>query len=230
MPAAGFRRTTGGPTRTCSYRWRSCGVRVSHNGPAPHASAILPASAFHWFSSARFWLALKIRAPVNAAFPIPQSPFPRRRDAITDAGLAHFQAAYPGESLSKEGIFYYVYGLLHSPDYRARYADNLSKELPRIPCVKSAADFWAFSRAGRRLADLHINYETVDPYPVTITGHQNALTPEQFYRVEKMRFPKNAWALETMHDPRYPLDLFCCVITVSLETMKIVNGLPGLDI
>ncbi|MBU1412107.1 hypothetical protein KKC22_11375, partial [Myxococcota bacterium] len=56
------------------------------------------------------------------------------------------------------------------PDYRARYADNLSKELPRIPCVKSAADFWAFSRAGRALADLHINYETVEPYPATVTG------------------------------------------------------------
>ncbi|MEX7048481.1 DEAD/DEAH box helicase [Pseudomonas aeruginosa] len=63
----------------------------------------------------------------------------RRRDAVTDAGLAHFQSAYPGESLSKEDLFYYVYGILHSPDYRERFADNLSKELPRIPAVKKAA-------------------------------------------------------------------------------------------
>lgn len=84
-----------------------------------------------------------------------------RRDAITDEGLAHFQSAYPGEIICKEDVFYYVYGLLHSPDYRERYADNLSKELPRIPRVKTAADFWAFSQAGRDLAELHLNYETV---------------------------------------------------------------------
>jgi predicted helicase len=90
---------------------------------------------------------------------------PTRRDAITDEGLAHFQAAYPSEKLTKEDLFYYVYGLLHSPDYRAAYADNLSKELPRIPRVKTAQDFWAFSKAGRTLADLHLNYETVEPHP-----------------------------------------------------------------
>jgi predicted helicase len=64
-----------------------------------------------------------------------------RRDAITDAGLAHFQAAYPakgeGDTITKEDLFYYIYGLLHSPDYRSRYADNLGKELPRIPAVKT---------------------------------------------------------------------------------------------
>ncbi|MBK1642994.1 damage-inducible protein, partial [Chromatium okenii] len=68
-----------------------------------------------------------------------------RRDAITDAGLNHFQTAYPDATLNKEGLFYYIYGLLHSPEYRTSYADNLSKELPRIPRVKTAADFWAFS-------------------------------------------------------------------------------------
>ncbi|WP_375617214.1 type ISP restriction/modification enzyme, partial [Bartonella sp. AP58NXGY] len=64
------------------------------------------------------------------------------RDGITDAGLAHFKTAYPNEAITKDDIFYYVYGLLHSEDYRPRYADNLSKELPRIPCVKSADDLW----------------------------------------------------------------------------------------
>jgi predicted helicase len=87
------------------------------------------------------------------------------RDGISDAGLKHFQAAYPGEQISKEDLFYYIYGLLHSPDYRQRLANNLSKELPRIPAVKTAADFWALSKAGRALGDLHVNYETVEPYP-----------------------------------------------------------------
>ncbi|MBB5408875.1 putative helicase [Paraburkholderia sp. HC6.4b] len=208
------------------------------------------------------------------------------RDAISDEGLAHFQPSYPGEQITKEDIFYYVYGLLHSPDYRIRYADNLGKELPRIPCVKAAADFWAFSKAGRKLADLHINYETVEKHPLQIEGSGLLLTDAD-YRVEKMRYGKNGkdkdptmliyndkitakgipleayeyvvngkpaldwvverqcvktdkdsgivndandWAVETMNNPRYPLELFQRVVTVSLETMKIVKSLPRLDV
>lgn len=216
---------------------------------------------------------------------------PRRRDAITDAGLSHFTSAYPGETISKEDLFYYIYGLLHSPDYRERYADNLSKELPRIPRVRTAQDFWYFSKAGRDLAALHLDYETVDKYPLTIAT-KGPLTDAD-YRVEKMKFAKkkdpetgksvndrstviyntkitmtgipeaawdyvvngkaaldwvmerqavrvdkasgivndaNDWAIETMGNPKYPLELFQRVVTVSLETQKIVNALPPLDI
>ncbi|WP_455481705.1 type ISP restriction/modification enzyme [Bartonella sp. B35(2025)] len=71
----------------------------------------------------------------------------RRRDAITDKGLAHFQEAYPGEKIRKEDLFYYIYGLLHSDEYRERYAKNLNKQIPRIPRVKSFADFSAFAQA-----------------------------------------------------------------------------------
>lgn len=213
------------------------------------------------------------------------------RDGITDAGLKHFQDAYPGETITKEDLFYYVYGLLHSEDYRAKYADNLSKELPRIPRVKTAADFWAFSRAGRELGDLHVNYETVEPYPVTIKQGDLRLAdiknPEAFYRVTKWAFGKagkekdkttviynanitmtdvplaaydyvvngkpalewvmerqvvkvdkasgiendaNRYAIETMNNPAYPLELFQRVITVSLRTMEIVRGLPKLEV
>jgi len=202
-----------------------------------------------------------------------------RREAITDAGLAHFLEAYPGEAISKEDLFYYVYGLLHSPDYRERYADNLSKELPRIPRVKTAVDFWAFSQAGRALAEWHLNYETVQPYPLTIEAKGPQTDAD--YRVEKMKFAKkddkstviyngkitikgipeaawgyvvngkaaldwvmerqtvktsgivndaNDWAIETMNNPRYPLELFMRVVTVSMETLKIVKGLPSLNI
>ena len=90
------------------------------------------------------------------------------RDGITDEGLKHFQTAYPAETITKEDIFYYVYGLLHSPIYRETFADNLSKELPRIPAVKKPEDFWHFVRAGQDLGELHINYETVEPYPVVV--------------------------------------------------------------
>lgn len=211
------------------------------------------------------------------------------KDGITDAGLAHFQAAYPTEAITKEDVFYYIYGLLHSEDYRQRYADNLSKELPRIPCVKKASDFWAFNQAGRNFAELHINYETVEPYPVNFECGKLFMDSftDKDYRVEQMKFGKkgketdkttviynhaitmthiplqayeyvvngkpalewvmerqavtkhkdsgivndaNDWAIETMHDAAYPLKLFQRVITVSLETMKIVKGLPRLDI
>jgi predicted helicase len=125
---------------------------------------------------------------------VEESEAPTSRDGITDAGLKHFQNAYPGETITKEDLFYYVYGLLHSEDYRAKYADNLSKELPRIPRVKTATDFWAFSRAGRTLGDLHVNYETAEPYPVTIKQGDlrlaNIKNPQAFYRVTKWAFGK----------------------------------------
>ncbi|WP_033313460.1 type ISP restriction/modification enzyme, partial [Bartonella rattaustraliani] len=118
----------------------------------------------------------------------------QRHDALTDEGLEHFKAAYPSEKISKDDIFYYVYGILHSEDYRTRYADNLSKELPRIPCVKTAEDFWAFVHAGRELGHLHVNYETVEPYPVTFKKGYSKLTDisnsEEFYYVTKMKFAK----------------------------------------
>lgn len=115
-----------------------------------------------------------------------------RRDAITDEGLAHFQAAFPAEAITKDDLFHYVYGLLHSQDYRARFADNLSKQLPRIPAVKNAADFRHFVDAGRKLGDLHCDFEAAEPFPVTIAEGDLRLAhipdPERFYRVEKMKF------------------------------------------
>src|SRR5699024_3890629 len=95
------------------------------------------------------------------------APALTRRDAITDEGLTHFQAAYPGRAISKEDLFYYIYGLLHSPDYRARFKNNLMKQLPRIPAVKSFSDFAAFRDAGRALGHLHVNFESVEPWMVT---------------------------------------------------------------
>lgn len=83
-----------------------------------------------------------------------------RHDAITDAALDVFREAYPdiADDIDKREIFFYVYGVLHSPKYRERFANNLKKELPRIPLAR---DFRAFCRAGHKLATLHLNYEQV---------------------------------------------------------------------
>lgn len=104
----------------------------------------------------------------------------KRHDGISNFGLKQFRAAYGAPEISKEDIFYYVYGLLHSTEYRTRFENDLKKELPRIPFAK---DFWAFSKAGRKLAELHLNYETIEPWPVKEVSNGN-------YRVIKMKFPK----------------------------------------
>ena len=86
-----------------------------------------------------------------------------RHDGITDFILE--QARQIDFKITKEDIFYYVYGFLHAPEYRETFAADLKKMLPRIPLVENPTDFWAFSKAGRDLADLHLNYETVAPWP-----------------------------------------------------------------
>ncbi|MBX3002773.1 MAG: DEAD/DEAH box helicase [Anaerolineales bacterium] len=114
-----------------------------------------------------------------------------RKDGISDFILKRAQSQY-GKLVAKEDVFYYAYGLLHSPTYRSAFADDLKMQLPRLPLVDDVAAFWAFSRAGRQLADLHIDYEQVPPYDGAVV-HQPEITkqgmPDGYYRVVKMRFP-----------------------------------------
>ncbi len=86
-----------------------------------------------------------------------------RRDNITDWALERFRNHCGDKQITKWDIFYYVYGVLHHPEYRAKFAENLKRELPRIPLAK---DFWGFSKAGKELANLHIDYEKLEPYPL----------------------------------------------------------------
>ena len=209
-----------------------------------------------------------------------------RSDAITDDSLAKFRSAY-GDTVSKRDIFHYIYGLLHVPSYCLRFANNLSKELPRIPLATDPDHFTALVAAGRELGDLHVGFDRVDPWPLEFAnGGWNAPTgtdPETYFRVQKMKLggtqkepdrttliynsnitvtgiPDAAWdyevngkpalkwvmerqavstnkdsgivndanhyATETIGDPSYPLKLLACVIRVSMETNRIVEGLP----
>ena len=105
-----------------------------------------------------------------------------KKENISDSILAVYRKTYDTD-ISKEDIFYYIYGILHSPEYKERFASDLKKMLPRIPF---AQDFWAFSKAGRELAQWHLNYETVEPYPL----QQQSSLLEPNYKVIKMRFTK----------------------------------------
>ena len=150
-----------------------------------------------------------------------------RRETITDWALGSFQKHYRDKSIGKEDIFYYVYGLLHSPEYRSRYENDLRKMLPRIPF---ASDFWRFSKAGRELSHWHLNYETVDPYPLEEQMDENnisRMTPEEFYRVEEMKFAKSGKEKDKttiLYNSRITLS------GIPLETYDyVVNGKSALE-
>ena len=191
-----------------------------------------------------------------------------RTENITDWSLKEFQDHYNDASITKWEIFYYVYGYLHHPGYRTKYAANLRRELPRIPF---APDFWSFSRAGKRLAEIHVHYEDQPEYPLVQV--ENPDKPLD-WRVEKMRLSPdktvlvyndfltltgippavyeyklgNRSALEWIvdqyrvktdprsgitndpnnpEDPEYIVRLVKKIVTVSLETVELVKGLPG---
>lgn len=119
-----------------------------------------------------------------------------RHDTITDFILNRARERY-GNKVTKEDIFYYVYGFLHCPAYRETFANDLKKMLPRLPLVENPDDFWAFSKAGRELAELHLNYEQVPASKEVVVDWHNMLpgmmdadTPEKLYRVTQMRFGK----------------------------------------
>lgn len=204
-----------------------------------------------------------------------------RKDGISDWILIECKRRY-GNKVTKEAVFYYVYGILHSPEYRTTFEADLKKMLPRLPLVDTPDEFKRFSEAGKALADLHLNYETVQPYEgvnIKIIGTPN-------YEVKKMRFGKldsktadkrvilyndnitienipleaydyvvngksaiewimeryqittdaksgivnnpNDWSKEH-GDEKYIFNLVLRIITVSIETMKIVNSLPNLN-
>jgi predicted helicase len=195
-----------------------------------------------------------------------------RRENITDWALGEYRARY-GEGVTKWDIFHYVYALLHHPAYRERYAENLKRELPRIPYVP-AEDFLRYVETGRTLAELHLHYESAAEYP--LAWRENNSEPFS-WRVEKMKLTRekdavvvndsltlagippevynyrlgNRSALEWVidqyrvttdkrsgitsdpnreDDPEYIVRLLGRVVTVSLETVRLVVGLPELNI
>ena len=133
---------------------------------------------------------LDFSRPIGDQIPVILDGY-RRVDNVTDATLASYREHYGDAGITKEDIFFYVYALLHHPEYRERYEDDLKKMLPHIP---RAAGFHTYASVGRELADLHVNYERVEPYPSVqeeSSLHAPA-DPWERYRIgeRKMRFPK----------------------------------------
>ena len=195
-----------------------------------------------------------------------------RHDGVSDWVLGQARRRY-GTAVTKEEIFYYVYGFLHQPAYRETFAADLKKSLPRIPLVERYEDFKQTSDIGRQLATLHLNYETLEPYPLEEKGDfsdtrvikmkfggkvgkdrstlivNGTLTlrgiPEEAYRYQvngrspiewavdryQVRQDKassiindpNLWAPE---NPRYIPDLIKRLVTLSVESLNLINELP----
>jgi predicted helicase len=223
----------------------------------------------------------------DGLFPVANAPSPGRVDNITDATLADYRATY-GAGVAKDDVFFYVYGLLHSPEYRNEFAADLKKMLPRIPKVRGAERFLAFAKAGRELSALHIGYESVEPYPLAEAEIGLVAVADEYakYSVTKMKYAGKAgawdktriiynshislggipadaqrymlgarsaldWIIERYQvktdkasgivndpndwsrehsQPRYIIDLVGRIVTVSLETNRIVDSLPSLGL
>lgn len=194
-----------------------------------------------------------------------------RKENITDWALEQYRNHYQDPTITKWDIFHYIYAVLHHPNYRERYAANLKRELPRIPF---APKFHPFATAGKRLAEIHVNYEQQPEY--RLKHIENKDLPID-WRVEKMRLSKDKtqikyndfltlagippevfeyrlgnrsaldWIIDQyqvstdkrsgitndpnrLDDEEYIVRLIKQVITVSLETVKIVKGLPDLGL
>jgi predicted helicase len=109
-----------------------------------------------------------------------------QHENITDWALKKYQTKYADKKITKWDIFYYIYGVLHHPGYHLKYADNLRRDLPRIPF---APDFWAFSKAGQNLAKWHLEYESIKPYKLTFETSKDI--PLSYRVDDKMRLSRD---------------------------------------
>ena len=209
-------------------------------------------------------------------------------DGITDQALSFFREKLVNKKITKDDIFYYIYGIFHSEEYKSKFKNNLSKEMARIPVSNK---FETFSEIGKKLADIHLNFDNTKKYEGAEIEFANPdlkkKDPKSYYKVDKIilknkesasgksyiiynnnivirNIPNevfsyqingksalewvierqgiyefkdskithdaNDFANEELNKPEYPLELILKVMTISKETLKIINSLPSLDI
>ena len=125
------------------------------------------------------------------------------QDNITNWALELFQKHYNNQEITKEQIFNYVYAVLHNPKYRQKYEQNLKRNFPRIPFYDN---FEQWAKLGKELIDLHLNYETIEKYPLTRIDTNKAKIPKVKLKADKTNgtiqlddntrlenVPKEAW-------------------------------------
>lgn len=144
-----------------------------------------------------------------------------RSENLTDWGLAQFVNHYKDEKIKKEDIFNYTYGVLHNPAYRKKYELNLKREFPRLPFYK---DFWKWAGWGKSLMDLHLNYETVEPYNLeVITTETKAEAKRQKEFFSKVEEPEALFTRKPKIKPKLKADKEAGIIEIDeLTFMKAV--------
>lgn len=130
------------------------------------------------------------RRPTQAA-----SGLARGGSGVDDCGWIAVGGSDRRISVAKDDIFYSVYGQLHDPQYRTKYAADLKKMLPHIPTPETKVRCDQLTDAGRQLADLHVKYETVEPYPLDVQLKPGTdPSDRETWRVKKMK-----WRSKTDH-------------------------------
>lgn len=150
-----------------------------------------------------------------------------RKDGVSDWILKEARGRY-GNWISKEDIFYYVYGYLHNREYRTLFQDDLKKMLPRLPLVEGEEEFKKWMETGRYLAELHLNYESLPAHPdVEVLGDDLG-----YFEVEKMRFGKRTNA-EGKNVEDKTVILYNLAITLKNIPLKayeyVVNGKSAIE-
>ena len=212
-----------------------------------------------------------------------------KEENINPLFVKKIEEALDIKKIKSEDIFYYIYGILHSEDYKNKYKNDLLKELPRIPIVNNKSDYEKFVSIGKLLGNLHLNYENQKKYHLEITNS----APDNIkkskiknYAIDEIKFNRingkkdlssiiyneyiniknipvdaykyiingkspvewvvdrykktidkkskthndpNSFSLETENNPTYILELIQKIITVSIETQKLINKLPKLN-
>jgi predicted helicase len=145
-----------------------------------------------------------------------------RIDNITDWGLEHFQTHYKDKKITKEDIFNYTYAVLHNPAYRKKYELNLKREFPRIPFYEN---FKQWAKWGKKLMDLHINYESVKPFALKEHTHKTkAETARQKEMFERVAEPQALYALQPKNKVKLKADKDAGII--ELDELSFLTGIP----
>ncbi len=142
---------------------------------------------------------------------------------LTDWGLSQFQTHYTDSTITSEDIFHYVYAVLHNPAYRKKYELNLKRDFPRIPFYDNFGQWAAW---GKALMELHINYETVEPYPLeVITAETKAEAKRQLAAFSKVEEPEELFARKPKIKAKLKADKDAGIIEI--DELTLMRGVPA---